>query len=215
MMTRRRVLVLEDDDEIRSALAATLAHRGHDVVGAFDRCDSAVAAVVDARPDVAIVDLSLPGASGFEAIRGMLALVPELRIIVLTARNSVEDLLEALRAGATGYLVKGAKLMDIAGAVDAAANGLSPISPEAARHLVEQHVPRRQSVAKPVSLTARERQVLALLVEGHAYLSIASALGIGIGTVQNHVKSIYRKLEVSSKAEATAVAIRTGIVTRD
>ena len=212
-MSGRRVLVLEDDADFRAALHATLTHCGHEVVGSFDRARDAIAAIVAARPDVALVDLSLPDVSGLDAIKRFKELAPQVRVVVLSANNTAADMLESLRAGACGYLVKGARLLDIAGSVDAAAIGLSPISPEAGRHLVEQLAPQKKArAATPVSLTAREHDVLALLVEGHAYGDIATALSIGTGTVQNHVKSIYRKLDVSSKAEATAVALRSGII---
>lgn len=204
---------MEDDADFRTALTTTLEHKGFEVVGSFDRAKPAIAALVAARPDVALVDLSLPVVSGIEAIREMTALLPALRIVVLSARNEPADLLESLRSGAIGYLVKGAKLLDIAGAIDAAARGMSPISPEAGRHLVAEIAPpQAEKTRKPVEITKREREVLALLVQGHAYASIATALNIGQGTVQNHVKNIYRKLEVSSKAEATAVALRNGMI---
>lgn len=213
MMAGRRVLVLEDDADFRAALHTTLTHRGHEVVASYDRAAPAVEGIVAARPDVALVDLALPGMSGLDAIKRFQQVAPHVRIVVLSANNTAEDLLGSLRAGAIGYLVKGARLLDIAGSVEAAASGLSPISPEAGRHLVEQVAPQRKArAAAPASLTAREHDVLALLVEGKSYDTIATALSIGIGTVQNYVKSVYRKLDVSSKAEATAVALRNGLV---
>ena len=203
-------MVIEDDDTYRSALATSLAAAGHDVVGSWARAEEALAGAVDARPDVAVVDLMLPDMAGAEAIRRLRRLLPELKVLVLTAYVDKERILECLAAGAEGYLLKGTRLKNIALSVADVRDGHAPVSPEVARHLVDGA--RQKTPTTAFDLTERERDVLVLLAEGHAYGSIAGALGIGTGTVQSHIKNLYRKLEVSSKAEAVSVAMRAGLL---
>ncbi|MDP2339328.1 MAG: response regulator transcription factor [Deltaproteobacteria bacterium] len=205
-----RVIVLEDDEVYRAALTTSLAAYGHDVVGSWGTADEALAGVVVVRPEVAIVDLMLPGMSGAEAIRLMRRLLPELKILVLTAFVEKARILECLAAGAEGYLLKGSRLKNIALSVADVRDGHAPVSPEVARHLVDGA--RQKTPTTAFDLTQREREVLVLLAEGHVYGSIADALGIGTGTVQSHIKNLYRKLEVSSKAEAVSVAMRAGLL---
>jgi DNA-binding NarL/FixJ family response regulator len=209
-MSNARVLVIEDDDVYRAALVATLAASGHDVVGSWARADEALAAAVASRAEVAIVDLMLPDLSGAEAIRLLRRLLPEVKVLVLTAYVDKARILECLAAGAEGYLLKGTRLKNIALSVADVSDGHAPISPEVARHLVDSA--REKTPTAAFDLTQRERDVLVLLAEGHVYGSIAGALGIGTGTVQTHIKSLYRKLEVSSKAEAVSVAMRAGLL---
>jgi two-component system, NarL family, nitrate/nitrite response regulator NarL len=210
MSTKSRVLVVEDEDAYRAALCRSLTTYGHTVVGAYANGKEAVAAVSDTNPEVAIVDLMMPELDGVATIRALRRISPSLKVLVLTAHVEKEKILECLSAGAEGYLLKGTRLKDIALSVADVTDGHAPLSPEAARHLVDGV--RGKVPSTTYALTTREREVLSLLAEGHSYESIAKALSIGVGTVQNHVKSLYRKLEVSSKAEAVSVAMRAGLL---
>ena len=209
-MSTARVLIVEDDDAFREMLCASLVNYGHEVVGAFVNGREAVSAAVGARPDVAVVDLMLPDVSGADTIRALKKVLPNVKVLVLTAHLDKEKLLESLSAGAEGYLLKGTRLKNIALSVADVKDGHAPLSPEVARHLVDGV--KQKTPTTVFELTGREREVLELLAEGHSYDSIAKALSIGTGTVQNHVKSLYRKLEVSSKAEAVSVAMRAGLL---
>ncbi len=129
----------------------------------------------------------------------------------------VEDparIVAAFEAGAAGYLLKGGPLSEIVTAVRQVREGLAPISPTVARHIVTALQRRAAAPAAPARdpLTTREREILSLLVGGHSYAAIAAGLNISLGTVQSHVKNIYRKLEVNSKAEAVGVALTEGLV---
>jgi DNA-binding NarL/FixJ family response regulator len=162
------------------------------------------------KVDVALVDLRLPGMSGQELISIVKAEWPCVELVVLTGLADDESLYEALRAGATGYLLKVAGPEGIVAAIDEVCEGGAPLSPGIARRVLAGfHADRERP--EP-DLTDRERQVLDLLIRGASYPLIGQGLGISTNTVQTHIRSIYRKLQVSSKSEATLAAIRRGYV---
>jgi DNA-binding NarL/FixJ family response regulator len=153
--------------------------------------------------------MRLPGMPGPAVIVALRERIPELPVLVLTVFEDPAVILAAIQAGASGYLLKGGSLADIGVAVDQITTGLSPLSEKVARHLLD-HLRAPKPVApgnsRIESLTEQERRVLDLLARGDSYAVIARALGIGIGTVQTYVKRVYRKLEVTSKAEAAWVS---------
>jgi len=230
-----RVAVVEDDPHQLALVCRTLAaHSDLHVVGAYPDGRRALAALADPDPavkhaDVAVIDLGLPDMTGAELARRLAAIDRPPEIIVLTAHGERSMALEALRAGACGYLLKGTP-GEVPAAVRIAAAGGSIIAPAIARYLLDEvRVARRpgesasleeagRSVpnggAEPdgrTPLTRREREVLGLLAKGITYEEAARMLGISLGTIQSHVKSLYRKLEVTSKAEAAAEAVRRGL----
>jgi DNA-binding NarL/FixJ family response regulator len=208
-------LIVEDDAVTREGLAAALAGHGITIARACGSGEEALALPAATHVDVALVDLGLPGLSGHETIRRLRAARPSLPVLVLSAVENPAQIVEAFEAGAAGYLLKGGPLAEVSRAVDQVREGLAPISPAVARHIVATLRGRESApTAARERLTAREHEILSLLVGGHAYAAIAQALEIGVGTVQGHIKSIYRKLEVSSKAEAVGVALTEGIVRR-
>jgi NarL family two-component system response regulator LiaR len=160
-------------------------------------------------PDVVLMDLVLPGLSGVEATRRILESCPESRVVALTSFDDDGLIGETMRAGAISYLMKNVSADQLADAVRAAAAGRSTLAPEAADALV-------RAVADPHTqadaLTAREREVLKLMADGLTNADIADRLSIGVATVKTHVSSVIAKLGVSSRTEATALAIRRGLV---
>ena len=202
-------LIIEDDPDTRRVVERALRDAGIEVVEACGSGERALGVARRTPVDVALVDLGLPGMSGIETIRALRAARPDLTALVLTVNESPTEIVGAIEAGASGYLLKGLPLSTLVTAVEQVKNGLSPISPAIARHLLatirRQAPPRRE-----FSLTEREHDVLALLVGGHSYADVGTALEIQFGTVQSHVKNIYRKLEVCSKAEAVRVALTEG-----
>lgn len=231
-----RVAIVEDDP-FQRALAVDLLGEAADVtvVGAHDTGETALAALSGGDvADVVIVDLCLPGMGGAELTRRLRALAKPPEVVVLTAHGDRAQALEALKAGASGYLLKGTP-GDLLNAVRVAASGGAAIAPGIARFLLDEvqvphPVPGREAVplralggapGEPLdyppagsgrsSLTRREREVLVLLAKGVTYEDAARVLGISLGTIQSHVKRLYRKLEVSSKAEAAAEAVRRGL----
>jgi DNA-binding NarL/FixJ family response regulator len=212
-MTVTSVLIVEDDPLTRSALAASFAAVGLQVAGAFATGEEAMRACSGVAADVAVVDLGLPGVSGVETIAALRRARPGLAVLVLTVVENPRQIIAAIEAGASGYLLKVTPMSEIVAAVGSVCDGLSPISPAVARHILATvRSGRVDEAGHPSSLSEREHEVVWLLVGGHSYQDIATALGIRLGTVQTHVKSIYRKLEVSSKAEAVSVALSGGIV---
>jgi DNA-binding NarL/FixJ family response regulator len=218
-----RVVIVEDSEPIRRGLESCVRHdpKGFSLAAAFPTGDAAIEALAQGLTfDVALVDLGLPGASGFDVIRAMRARPSggaDAIAIVLTIWDDPTNVVNALRAGARGYLLKDTTPDRIRAAIRDAAAGGTPLTPSVARQIVEGFVkgspaPTEESHGEP--LTPREREVLDLLARGLTYAETAGVLKIGVGTVQSHVKRIYEKLEVTSKAEATAVAIRRGLVER-
>jgi DNA-binding NarL/FixJ family response regulator len=206
------VLLVEDDAWLRSQLAAVLG-RSPDlrIVGEVEAAEEALDLLRQGlEVDVALVDLSLPGMSGQELISIAKATWPRVEMVVLTGFADDDTIYEALRAGATGYLLKDAGPAQIASAIDEVCDGGAPLSPGIARRVLTGFHARRES-PEP-DLTQREREVLDLLTRGASYPQIGQGLGISTNTVQTHIRSIYRKLQVSTKSEATLVGIRRGYV---
>lgn len=207
-----QLLLVEDHPGFREALSKGLAATGFVIAGACASGEEALRLVEDLTPDAAVVDLGLLGMSGTETIRKLRARIPKLPILVLTVFENPTAIVGAIEAGAQGYLLKGARIDEIANAIEQVSNGLSPISPAVARHLLTTMRERARDASPPSPLTSREQEVLELLVRGHSYPDAATALQISMSTVQTHVRNIYRKLEVSTKAEATYVALKEGWV---
>jgi DNA-binding NarL/FixJ family response regulator len=209
--TQRRVLLVEDDAHLRSRLAAVLRRRHFRVVGEAEAAEPALALLRQGlEVDVALVDLRLPGMSGPELISISKATWPFVEVVVLTGFADDESIYQALRAGATGYLLKDAGPSEIAAAIDEVCSGGAPLSPGIARRVLTGFHAHREG-PEP-DLTHRERQVLDLLARGASYPMIGQGLGISMNTVQTHIRAIYGKLQVSTKSEATLVAIRRGYV---
>ncbi len=210
-----KILLIEDDAGTRAALEAALKLGGHAVTASCADGESALEAVERSEGGfhAAIVDMRLPGMDGPEAIRRLRERLPDLPVLVLTVFEDPDVIIAAIEAGASGYLLKGGPLAEITRAVEQIAEGLSPLSEKVARHLIDRLRSPRASgpslspaPSRLDALTERERQVLDRLARGESYAEIARALDIGHGTVQTYVKRVYRKLEVTSKAEASWVA---------
>jgi DNA-binding NarL/FixJ family response regulator len=207
----RHILLVEDEDIVRSEVSIFFETPPLEInVTACGDVASAVRAITSpARFDVALVDLGLPDGTGIDVIHGLRHERPACPIVVFTIHGDADTLFEALRAGACGYLLKQTPPERLHAALLDALAGGAPMSPTVARLVVASFSTNETPGAQ---LTARERELLALLGRGHSYGDIAKALGIGLGTVQGYVKAVYKKLEISSKAEAAACAARLGLV---
>lgn len=212
---KTRVLLVEDDAGLRARLAALLARfEDLDLVGAFGTVAAALSALDAHEPeiDVALVDLRLPDGSGIDVLRKLRAARADADAIVITVFDDERTVLAAIEAGARGYMLKGWTDEQIVSALREAAAGGAPMTPRIARLVLDALRVRKRDEGDGEALTDRELEVLGLLCEGRTYREVAKALGIALGTVQTHVKAIYTKLEVSSKAELTAAAFRRGLV---
>lgn len=205
------VFVVEDDDRVRRALVAELVRAGFAVVGEHAGVGEALAALAETpRFDVALVDLRLGDGSGVDVIRRIREVRPDANIVALTVIDDAPTVLAAVRAGARGYLLKDVTGDRLATHVRDAAAGGAPMTPRIARTLLDFIATAQDRVRE--QLTPREREVLGLLCEGATYRDVGARLGVALATVQSHVKAIYGKLEVRSKAELTAFAFRQGLV---
>jgi DNA-binding NarL/FixJ family response regulator len=213
---RVRVLIVDDHDLFRTGLRALLAEEGFEVADAAGGA-AALRRVGNLRPDVVVMDLQMPGMSGIETTSRLLEVLPEASVLVLTIASDDRRVIEAVRAGARGYLLKDAPLDEIVAAIRAAAAGQSTIAPRVAGALIE-HVrdsdgaPSRDSVAATPDLSRREREVLELLGEGCDNGEIAQRLVLSQSTVKNHVSRLLEKLGAEDTVQATVYAIRHGLI---
>lgn len=208
-----RALVVDDHDLFRRGLRELLEQQGIRVVGEAANGEDAVALAGRAQPDVVVMDLSLPRMSGTEATRRVLAQSPEMKVLVLTMSVEAEDVMDAMMAGACGYLMKDATVEEIAAGVRAAAVGESWLSPRAAGYLLDRLRGRAGADDRAVRgvLSERELEILRLVAEGCDNEEIASRLVLSPRTVKNHVSSILSKLELDNRVQAAVYAVRKGI----
>ncbi|PZU39350.1 MAG: DNA-binding response regulator [Microbacterium sp.] len=202
-----RVLLCDDHPVYRDGLRSLFEELGVEVVAEAGTGEEALMLTASCRPDVVVMDLSMPGIGGVEATRRIVAAYPLVRVLALTMIDDDATVLAALRAGASGYLLKGAGHAEISGALANVAQGGVIIAPEVARGVRAGMQP-----AEPFpQLTPREREVLGMVSRGRTNEHIAETLGLSIKTVRNIVSSVFAKLGVSTRAQAVAVARDHGL----
>jgi len=207
-----RLAILEDDNLVRDTLAAFFAQQDDFIntliassVPHFFQQIEAQAKTVQSPPDIVLTDIGLPGMNGIEAIPLIKKKFPEANMVIFSVYADSERIFKALCAGAVGYLQKDAPLEEVASSLRLIYKGGSAMSPAIARKVMEYFAPRRK-FNDP--LTAKEQQVVLAMVDGLSYKMIAERLGVSLETVRQHVKNIYRKLQVNSKGEVIARSIR-------
>ena len=212
------VVVVDDEHLIRSALARALSDGGIELVGEAADGEEAIQIVLDVRPDVVLLDLRLPGISGVEAIEQLGLLAPASRVLVLT-RSEQNRVVEAIIAGASGYILKSAPPEAIIDAVRATASGESVLSSQIAGKLLQRirelDIPVQSTdtaaVAIRAVLTARELEIFTRLASGDGNREIARELSLSTNTVANHIASILAKLHLDNRIQAAVQAVRSGI----
>ena len=211
---RTRVMVVDDHPMWRDAVERDLAAAGFDVVAVAADGDQAIARFPAARPQVVVLDLQIPGPNGVEVTAKVLEHDPSARVLILSASGEQDDVLEAVKAGATGYLVKSANSRELVDAVTRVAAGDTVFTPGLAglvlgefRRMLE---PASKDPATP-ELTERETEILKMVAKGMSYKAIAERLVISHRTVQNHVQSTLRKLQMHNRVELTRYAIEQGL----
>lgn len=203
-----RVAIIEDDPDIRHLLQLLLqASPGYSCEAVYPDCILGIPAIIADPPDILLMDIDLPEISGIEGVQKIKQQLPELNIIMLTIHEDDEAIFSAICAGAIGYLVKGLPPVQLLDAITEAHQGGSPMSPGIARKIIRSFQPQQAH-----SLSERELEVLKLLCEGDNYSAIAKKLFISGNTVRSHIKSIYKKLEVNSRAEAVLKATKNRMV---
>jgi DNA-binding NarL/FixJ family response regulator len=214
---RPSVFIVDDHSFFRAGLRKVLTEHGFPVVGEAPDGQAALALVERRKPDLVVMDLSMPGMSGAEATREITERFPSTAVLVVTVSTGESDVVEALEAGAAGYLLKDSEPAEIVKAVEAATSGDAPLSPRVARLVVQRArmTPgggASAATAAVKQLTDRECDVLRLLAEGLDNREIAEALFMSPTTVKRHVSSIVVKLGVSNRVQAAILAVRAGLV---
>ncbi|WP_354697698.1 Transcriptional regulatory protein LiaR [Paraconexibacter sp. AEG42_29] len=203
-----RVLVVDDHPALRAGLAQLLAGAADlEIVASAAGGREGVALAAEHAPDVVLMDLEMPDLDGAAATRVILAADPAARVVVLTSFGDRPRILEALAAGATGYLLKDAEPDELIRGIRSAADGHAPLDPRAAREVLE----ARRTPAPAADLSAREREILALVAAGHANKVIALRLGISHKTVRNTLSAAFGKIGVSDRTQAALWAQRSGL----
>lgn len=205
------VAIVEDDPSTRESLVALLAGAPTlQCLTSYATGEKAIAGIPVEKPDVALVDINLPGMSGIECVVKLKARLPGLHVLMLTTYEDSDLIFDSLRAGASGYLLKNMPPQDLVAAVAEVQAGGAPMSMQIARKVV-QHFHRAQGTADDVErLSPREYEILGLLAKGRLYKEIADQLGITLGTVRTHQRRIYEKLHVQSRTEAAVKFLQLG-----
>ena len=209
-----RVLLVDDHHLFRTGLRTQLEEAGVDVVGEAQTGAAALAEIRSTAPDVVVMDLNMPGITGVEAIRQIAIFAPRSRVLVLTASDEDADVMDAIVAGACGYLLKDASIIELLAGIKAAAAGESLVSPAIAakvlQRLRETNLEPREEAA-PSQLSDREMQVLRLIASGQDNAQIAAELHISPKTVKNHISNILMKLQIENRIQAAVFAVRSGL----
>ena len=211
-----RVVVVDDHDLFRTGLRNLLEEQGVNVVGEAANGETAIRLASELAPDVVIMDLNMPGLTGVETTRKLAGVAPLARVVVLTISADDDDVMDAVMAGACGYLLKDSSIQDLIVGIRAAAAGESLISPQIAGKLLQRL--RSQSTNEDAAATIRaelsdrEIEVLKLIANGKDNAQIARDLFISPKTVKNHISNILMKLQIENRIQAAVYAVRSGIV---
>jgi DNA-binding NarL/FixJ family response regulator len=208
-----RVVIVEDERGLREGLSALIGgFPGFTCAGAYGTMEDALREMGRIAPHVVMVDLGLPRMSGIDGIREIRRRFPSTLAVVLTVHDDDARIFEALCAGATGYLLKTTPPAQLLQALQEVVAGGSPISPQIARRTIALFRQLRPSHREEHNLTPHESRLLQFLSEGYSYRTAARRLQVSVSTIAFHMRNIYRKLEVHSKSEAVAEAIRRGVI---
>jgi DNA-binding NarL/FixJ family response regulator len=209
-----RVAIIEDSREVREGLAALInGTRGFSCSSSYYSMEAALAGIsLQKQPDVILTDIGLPGMSGIDGIEILRERYPQVPIVALTVYDNDEKVFNALCAGASGYLLKTTPPARLLESIREVINGGAPMSPEVARRVVRLFREFRPPETADYRLTPQETELLKLLIEGHHKKTAAREMGISTNTVSFHLKNIYSKLQVHSKTEAVAKALRERLV---
>jgi DNA-binding NarL/FixJ family response regulator len=211
-----RVLVVDDHDLFRSGLKTLLEEQGVNVVGEAPNGQTAIRLASELAPDVIIMDLNMPGLTGVETTRKLTGIVPLTRVVVLTISADDDDVMDAVMAGACGYLLKDSSIQELIVGIRAAAAGESLISPQIAAKVLRRLRSQSSSVDAAETIRAelsdREIEVLKLIANGKDNAQIARELFISPKTVKNHISNILMKLQIENRIQAAVYAVRSGIV---
>ncbi len=204
------VCIVEDDDLVREGLRQMVeSSSGFKCVGDFSKAEELIENLSILKPGLVLMDINLPGMSGIEAIKLIKSSGFVCHVMMLTVFDHTDTIFQALQAGATGYLLKKSSPQKVLEAMQDIMNGGSPMSGEIARKVVLSFQQPASNVKDEYNLSTREQEILDLLIKGYLYKEIAARLFISLDTVRSHIRNIYRKLEVQSRAQASIKSGRT------
>ncbi len=209
-MAKQRILLVDDHEVVRLGLKALLErHPQFDIIGEASSAREAIELVANYHPDVVVMDIRLPGTSGIEACEEITSRFPETRVLMLTSYAEDEMLFSAIRAGASGYVLKQIGGEELVRALEAVARGEALLDPAVTQRVFQEvrRAVKEEEASAFAHLSQQEKHVLLLVSEGKTNREIAKALFLGEGTVRNYVSSILSKLGVSNRAEAAAYAV--------
>lgn len=216
LMDLLRILIVDDHPLFRKGLRTLLESEiDFEVIGEAITGDEAIRLAEAHQPDVILMDLQMPGKTGFEATRAISTANPHIHILVVTLFQDDESVFAALRAGARGYVLKDASEEEVLRAIRAVAQGEAIFSPGIATRMISFFASSREELPQDIfsDLTNREREILELIARGESNISIAERLSISLKTVRNHVSNIYSKLQVADRAQAVIRARDAGLGT--
>jgi len=208
-----RIIIFEDNDKLRESLAYLLKSQPeYEMAGDYNNCNEAATITRVYQPDVVLMDIDMPGTNGIDAVAIVKAVSPGTQVIMLTVFDNEEKIFNAIRNGASGYLLKHTPPSEIIESIFDVNKGGSPMTANVARKVLQYFQSQPKAHKQDYNLSDRELQIVKGLVSGYSYKAIASELFISIDTVRSHIRRIYEKLHVNSKTEAVLKAINEGLV---
>ena len=208
-----RVLVFEDNMSLRNSLYQLVnGSDGFKCVGAYENCSQLLKNVQDTKPDVVLMDIQMPGINGIEAVKMLREKYPRLKIMMQTIFEDRDKIFQSIYAGASGYILKNTSPSRFLEFIKETYEGGAPMSPTVAAKVLQMITQHDPPSVEDFNLSDREKEVLSFLVKGMSYRLIGETCFISIDTVRAHIRNIYEKLHVHSKAEAVATAIKSKIV---
>ncbi|MBI2858608.1 MAG: response regulator transcription factor [Chloroflexi bacterium] len=205
-----KVLLVDDHILVRKGIAALLSTRNIEIAGEASSGVEAVEKAASLQPDLVIMDIKMPGKSGLEALREIKSILPKTKIVMLTVSEEDDDLFEAMRSGADGYMLKNLKAEEFFGLLSALEKGEKAITPALASRLISEFV-RQPTPAAPEQLTPREIEVLNLVAAGEPNRVIARRLQVSENTIKFHLRNVMDKLQLRNRTQLAAYAINKGI----
>lgn len=218
MMKPLRIVLAEDHTLVRAGLR-TLLQQLEQVIVVGEAADGreAVALAKTHKPDMILMDISMPGLNGLEATRQVRKELPDVRVVILSMHSSEEHVMQALRAGASGYLLKESAPLELELALRSVARGETYLSPPISRQVIEGYMQRVSDTTQDAlaSLSARQREVLQLVAEGNSSKEIARRLNLSVKTIETHRTQLMERLQIRDVAGLVRFAIRTGLISAD
>ncbi|HXG58457.1 MAG TPA: response regulator transcription factor [Thermoanaerobaculia bacterium] len=211
-----RIVIADDHALFRDGLRSLLTARGHEVLGEAKDGKEAIVLTREQKPDLVLMDISMPELDGLEATRAIASEMPEIKVVILTASEDQVKLLDAIKAGAQGYLLKNLEADDFFALLERTSAGEPAITPALARRLLQEFARPEAAPAAEETLTAREREVLELMVAGiTSNRKLARRLNVSENTIKFHVRNILDKLRLHDRAQVVGYALRKKIVDGD